>query len=84
MTGLKGHRARVYLFGSHARGEASRASDVDVAVLPRKPLPVGLLSAIREELEESRIPYVVELVDLSAAEPSFRKTVQREGVLWTA
>ena len=83
LTGLKGHPAQVYLFGSRARGGAGRASDIDVGVLALKPLPVGLLASIREELEESRIPYSVDLVDLSEVEPSFREFVQNEGVPWT-
>jgi predicted nucleotidyltransferase len=80
--GLKGHRARVYLFGSWVRGQAGRTSDIDVAVLPLEPLPAGLLSEIREALEESHVIYPVDLVDLSESTPQFRERVLREGVLW--
>ncbi len=80
--GLNGCRARVYLFGSRARGEGGRSSDIDVAVLPLSPLPGWILSALREDLEESRVPYRVDLVDLSMADPSFRELVLREGRLW--
>ena len=84
LAGLKGHPAKVYLHGSRARGDAARWSDIDVAVLPLEPFPLGLLAAIREELEESRVPYKVDVVDLSKTEPSFRERIKREGVLWTA
>ena len=84
LEGLKKHQARVFLFGSRARGDAARWSDIDVAVLPLEPLPAGLLSSIREQLEESTIPYTVDLVDLSEADRSLREFVQREGLLWTA
>lgn len=80
--GLKGHRVRVYLFGSWVRDRAGRTSDIDVAVLPLEPLPAGLLSEIREALEESRVIYPVDLVDLSESTPQFRERVLREGVLW--
>lgn len=33
------HPVRVYLFGSRARGEEGRASDIDIAILPLQPLP---------------------------------------------
>ena len=46
------------------------------------PLPGWILSALREDLEESRVPYRVDLVDLSMADPSFRELVLREGRLW--
>lgn len=82
LAGLKGCPAQVYFFGSRAGGRAGRASDIDVGVLGLEPLPAGMLAAIREELEESRIPYTVDLVDLSEVEPSFRDFVKTEGVLW--
>lgn len=83
LQGLRGYRARVYLYGSHARGEARRTSDIDVAVLPDEHVPSGVLSAIREQLDESHVPSNVELVDLSESDPAFRAEVQREGLPWT-
>ncbi len=46
------------------------------------PLPTGLLSEIREELEESHIPYPVDLVDLSKKDPGFVEHVISKGILW--
>ena len=83
LEGLRPHAARVWLFGSRARGEPGRASDIDVAVLPEGPLPAGLLQEVREALENSQILYPVDLVDLTTAEPGLRETVLREGVPWT-
>jgi len=83
LEGLHGHPVRVYLFGSRARGERGKHSDIDVAVLPLSPLPVGTLSAIRVALEESRIPFMVDLVDLSTTDAPFRERVLREGVQWS-
>ena len=80
---LEGTGAQVFLFGSRATGRSIGPSDVDVAVLPGSPLPEGLLSDIREALEESHIPYDVDVVDLSCADPSFRDRVMREAVRWT-
>ena len=82
--GLAGHPARVWLFGSQARGQPRRTSDIDVAVLPLEPLPPGLLSGIREALEESTVLPNVDLVDLTEAEPALREQVEREGVPWTS
>jgi predicted nucleotidyltransferase len=84
LEGLRGHSARVYLFGSWARGCASRISDIDVAVEPAQPLPRGLLAEIHGALDESRILYPVDLVDLSEAAPALRVRVESEGVLWSA
>jgi uncharacterized protein len=82
--GLRGRRVRVYLFGSWARGEARRISDIDVGILPLEPLPPGLLLDLQEALEMSDVLYPVDLVNLSAASPSLRERVLSEGVLWSA
>ena len=74
---------RVYLFGSHAKKTAHRTSDIDVAILPESPLPAGLLSDVREALEQSNILYHVDLVDLFNADAVFRQKVLDEGVLWS-
>lgn len=83
LDGLRNHQVRVYLFGSRARGQSGRSSDIDVAVLSAEPLPPGVLSTIRENLEESNVPYTVDLVDLTRADPAFRDRVIREGTLWS-
>ena len=82
-SGLKGYRARIYLFGSWAAETAGRTSDIDVAVLPIDPIPRHMLSEIREALEESGVIYPVDLVDLSESSEQFRARVLREGVLWS-
>lgn len=75
--------AAIYLFGSWARGEATSLSDIDLAVEARVPLAPGTLARLRERLEESRVPYRVEVVDLNAVDPAFRRRVLAEGIRWS-
>lgn len=79
---LNGLDVQVFLFGSRARGDARRTSDIDIGLWPRAPLPAGLISELREALDESSIPYYVDVVDLTAVEPGLRERVLEEGVLW--
>ncbi len=79
---IKDHPARIYLFGSRAAGTARNFSDCDIGIEPVRNLPVGLLSRLREELEESHIPYVVEVIDLSQVNEEFARKVRDEGILW--
>lgn len=79
---LCGRKAKIYLFGSWARGAPSRASDIDIAVEADPPFPPGALAVLRERLEESRIPYRVDVVDLGTSDPAFRESVIRQGILW--
>jgi len=82
IKGLMNFKVKIFLFGSFATGRAGRTSDIDVAVLPLEPLPVGLLSEIREQLEESNTLYEVDLVDLSETDSGFKTRVFKEGILW--
>jgi predicted nucleotidyltransferase len=84
LEGLSAYAVRVYLFGSHARGTAYRTSDIDVAILPLEPIPPWVLSVLRGALEESHVPYRVDLVDLSMTDPAFRDRIMQEGIVWNA
>jgi predicted nucleotidyltransferase len=80
---LQGYPAKVYLYGSFARGEATHGSDIDIAVLPQAPLPPEVLAALRERLAEAPILYHADVVDLSQCAPQFRERVLREGQVWS-
>lgn len=82
LDGLGNYPAKVYLFGSRATGHARRASDIDVAVWSLVELPVGTLALIREALEESLVPFNVDLVDLRDTDEGFRARVVAEGIAW--
>jgi len=79
---LKSYPGSVYLFGSRAKGTQGRFSDIDIAVLPKDPLPEGLLASLREKLADSHIIYTVDVVDLSLVDDDFRNKVLQEGILW--
>ena len=82
LNALGEHDAAVYLFGSHARGEVRHASDIDVAILPREDLPPAFFAELADTIEESTIPYDVDLVDLRRADAALVEEVHREGVKW--
>jgi predicted nucleotidyltransferase len=82
LKALEGHDAAVWLFGSCARDEVKQHSDIDIAILPREQLPASFFAVLADEIEESTIPYDVELVDLRRADPALVEEVQREGVKW--
>lgn len=76
--------AQVVLFGSWASGQENRASDIDVAIDAPRALPPGALARLREAIEESTIPYAVDIVDLRDCDVPFRERVLREGIPWSA
>lgn len=80
---LKGYAVRVYLFGSRARGDAHRASDIDVAIQPLEELPGWVLAELRAALEDSDCLYHVDVVNLDEADHTLRARVLEEGILWS-
>jgi hypothetical protein len=73
------------LFGSIARGEATGASDVDLAVRPGAGFSVGgfdhfgQLDALRDRLS-ALLGCDVDLVEETAARARLRQVIEREGV----
>jgi predicted nucleotidyltransferase len=76
--------ADIWLFGSAARGDMKRWSDIDIAIAPRQELASSVFSDLREELEESSVPYTVDVVDLRSAGDDLKAAIKEEGVRWTA
>jgi predicted nucleotidyltransferase len=76
------HDAAVWLFGSCGRGEPRQHSDVDIGILPRDDLPSGFFAELEADIEESTIPYDVDLVDLRGADGALVDEVRCEGVKW--
>ncbi len=72
---------RIYLFGSWARGEAKRSSDVDIAIESKENMSF-LIGEFREALENSCIIYNVDVVDMNFAAESLCKKIREEGIVW--
>lgn len=79
---LKSQHVKVYLFGSWARGKERRSSDIDVAIWSEHEIPFVALMNIRFQLEESTIPYRVDVVDLTKANVALYEKVKKEGIIW--
>lgn len=63
-------RNRPVVFGSRATGTARQYSDVDIGIAG-EPLPLYELGLIREEFDESSLPYVVDIVNFADMSEEF-------------
>lgn len=72
----------IALFGSMAGGSMTTGSDVDVALIPRPSVDRRKLALLRETLEESNVPYVVEIVDFSEVSAEFREHALSKVIWW--
>ena len=70
------------LFGSRARSDARRVSDIDLALVAKQPIAAADMAALREALEESQVPFRIDLVDYASAPTRLRAAIDREGIPW--
>jgi len=68
----------IFVFGSRARGDHHQFSDLDVLV--EGSIEPSVLSQIMEALEESTIPFRVDIVRLGDLAESYREGVLRDMV----
>ena len=66
----------VLVFGSRARGDAKRFSDLDLALKAVDLLDPGIMARLADAFEESNLPWRVDLVDYHALTPAFLAAVQ--------
>jgi len=63
---------KLFIFGSRAEGTHRRFSDVDLGILGPHPVPSQVIFNIQDDLEESDIPYLVDVVDFAAVSEKFK------------
>ncbi len=71
----------VFLFGSRARKTAKFYSDVDIGILGKKPLG-KTLHRIINQIEDSSVPYKIDLVDFYSVTNDFKKEALKGAIFW--
>ena len=64
---------KVFVFGSWSTGKNRRFSDIDLGVSGPRPLTAKEYILIQGELEDSDIPYRVDLVDFAKVSDKFKQ-----------
>ena len=74
--------AKIYLYGSRARGDFKERSDIDLALdVPNQSERLDLGEA-RNILDGLRIPHKIDLVDVNFVQKDLRDNILKEGVVW--
>ena len=79
---FKNSEVKIVLFGSRARGDYTKTSDIDIGILPKGEMNRKELILLREKVENSNIPYKVDVVSLSQTSKEFTEKALKEGILW--
>ena len=79
---LRRHVAGVEVraFGSRARGCARKTSDLDLLLMTREPLPPLVLAQLKDDLDESDLPFRVDVLDAADLGASFLATIEPDQV----
>ncbi|MBE0539665.1 MAG: nucleotidyltransferase domain-containing protein [Ignavibacterium sp.] len=73
---------KVFLFGSRATKKFKRYSDVDIGLLGNKPVGNAYYKIINK-IEESDIPYKVDIEDFALVDEQFKKIALEEIEIWS-
>jgi type I restriction enzyme S subunit len=68
----------VWAFGSRVKWTAKSHSDLDLAIITDKPLSLARFAEIREDFDESVLPFRVDIVDWAATSDTFRRIIERD------
>lgn len=79
---LKARGIEIWVFGSRARGDHQKFSDLDVLI--EGIIPPSVFSSMKESLEESSLPIKVDLVPLNELAESYKTSVFRDRVHWAS
>lgn len=71
---------KVFVYGSRAAGNAQKWSDIDVGIRGEREVPVRKLALIAEELENSKVPYKVDVVDFTKTSNNFKELALKETI----
>ena len=82
LSRMKEEKVWIFVFGSRARGDQDRTSDVDIGFLPQGKWNKKKFTLLKEEIENLNIPYKVDLVDFSEVSERFKKEALKDVIRW--
>ena len=72
----------VHIFGSRAKGTSKPGSDIDLSIM-NMGANSNILHNLKNEFEESSLPYKVDLVDFhTLTNPDFAEHIKRVGIIF--
>ncbi len=79
---LKQFGAQLFIFGSRATGKYQKFSDIDILYIPniKSPITGHFIFNLISEMEESRFPYKVDLVNYNELASSYKVQVDKEKI----
>lgn len=64
---------KYFVFGSRTGTKHRKFSDLDIGILGPSEIPGSILVQIKQDLNDSDIPYLTEVIDFSTVSEDFKK-----------
>lgn len=74
--------AKIYLFGSRARGTHREWSDIDLALDTGVILPNVKIGEVRDVLAATDMPYKVDVLDFQNISADMREVIKKDMKIW--
>ena len=72
----------IFLFGSRAREKHRQKADIDVGVKGDTKLDKKIIWEIKDKIEESIVPYKVDIIDFIDVGPEFKEEALKDIKIW--
>lgn len=74
--------AKIYLFGSYARGDYSRSSDIDIAIDNGEPISLVEMAQMAHMIDVLNLIQKVEVIDFRSVPLLLQQKILKEGIAW--
>ncbi|MBY0110125.1 MAG: nucleotidyltransferase domain-containing protein [Candidatus Babeliaceae bacterium] len=75
--------ASIWLFGSYARGDFSKNSDIDLALEADRPISFFEIAELKDTLQATNLSFTFDIVDInSVKDENFKNTIKKERIMW--
>lgn len=74
--------AKIYLFGSRAKGSHTERSDIDIAIDAGIPISMVERGQINSMIDALNIPQKTDIVDFQRAPQALQDNILKHGILW--
>jgi uncharacterized protein len=74
--------AKIYLYGSRARGDYTDRSDIDIAIDLGREMEIKEIARARGVLEGLNLPQMIDVVDMCFIPADMKECILREGIVW--
>ena len=71
----------VRVFGSRINGQAKSYSDLDLAIVGKEKIPQKILIKLKEDFQESSLPFRIDVLDWHRISPEFQKIIAQKYIL---